>query len=291
MSINSKHVWHAPTINFAINSKLDIPGSKSATNRAFVLAALGNKISTISNPLFARDTNLMLEALEKLGCNVLKQTNSVQISPMKKAHEDISIDVGLAGTVMRFVPPLAALSIGTTYFDGDERARIRPMKTLVESLKKLNVNVIDKNDGKLPFSIVSEGEIVGGELEIDASESSQFISALMLVGAKFTNGLTIKHVGKNLPSLPHIQMTIEMLKEVGVKTIQIDKSTWKIENQEIKSKDWHIEPDLSNAGPFLAAAMVTNGEVRIKDWPINTTQAGNSWIEILSLMCANIQLN
>lgn len=291
MSINSKHVWHAPTINFAINSKLDIPGSKSATNRAFVLAALGNKISTISNPLFARDTNLMLEALEKLGCNVLKQTNSVQISPMKKAHEDISIDVGLAGTVMRFVPPLAALSIGTTYFDGDERARIRPMKTLVESLKKLNVNVIDKNDGKLPFSIVSEGEIVGGELEIDASESSQFISALMLVGAKFTNGLTIKHVGKNLPSLPHIQMTIEMLKEVGVKTIQIDKSTWKIENQEIKSKDWHIEPDLSNAGPFLAAAMVTNGEVRIKDWPINTTQAGNSWIEILSLMGANIQLN
>jgi len=291
MSINSKHDWHAPTINFAINSTLEIPGSKSATNRAFVLAALGNKISTISNPLFARDTNLMLEALEKLGCNVLRQSNSVQISPMGKAHEDISIDVGLAGTVMRFVPPLAALSTGTTNFDGDERARNRPMKTLIESLKKLNVNVIDKNDGKLPFSINSDGQIIGGELEIDASESSQFISALMLVGAKFTNGLAIKHVGKNLPSLPHIEMTIEMLKEVGVKTIQIDKSTWKIENQEIKSKDWHIEPDLSNAGPFLAAAMVTNGEVRIKDWPINTTQAGNSWIEILSLMGANIQLN
>jgi len=291
MSINSKHNWHAPTINFAINSTLDIPGSKSATNRAFVLAALGNSKSTISNPLFARDTNLMLDALKQLGCDVLKKENSVEISPMKKNHDEISIDVGLAGTVMRFVPPLAALGMGITHFDGDERARNRPMKTLIESLKKLNVNVIDKHDGKLPFSIVSEGEIVGGELEIDASESSQFISALMLVGAKFKNGITIKHVGENLPSLPHIQMTIEMLKEVGVITNQIDKTIWKIDNQEIKSKDWKIEPDLSNAGPFLAAAMVTNGEVRIKDWPAQTTQAGNAWIEILTLMGANIQLN
>lgn len=291
MSINSKHDWHAPTVNFAINSTLEIPGSKSATNRAFVLAALGNKNSTISNPLFARDTYLMLDALEKLGCNVLKQSNSVEISPMKKNHGEISIDVGLAGTVMRFVPPLAALGIGITNFDGDERARKRPMKTLIESLKKLNVKVIDNYEGKLPFSIETNGQIIGGEIEIDASESSQFISALMLVGAKFTNGITIKHIGKNLPSLPHIQMTIEMLNEVGVKTNKIDKTTWRIDNQEIKSKDWHIEPDLSNAGPFLAAAMITSGEVKIKDWPLQTTQAGNSWIQILSLMGAKIQLN
>ncbi len=291
MSINSKHDWHAPTINFAINSTLDIPGSKSATNRAFVLAALGNRTSVITNALFARDTNLMLDALEKLGCKILKKSNSVEISPMNKSHNEISIDVGLAGTVMRFVPPLAALAVGTTHFDGDERARNRPMKTLIESLKNLNVNVIDKNGGKLPFSIISEGEIIGGELEIDASESSQFISALMLVGAKFKNGLTIKHVGKNLPSLPHIQMTIEMLKEVGVQTNQLNQSTWRIKNQVIQSKDWHIEPDLSNAGPFLAAAMVTNGEIKINDWPLHTTQAGNSWIEILSLMGAKIELN
>ncbi len=285
------HNWHAPTINGAINSTLEIPGSKSATNRAFVLAALGNKNSIITNPLFARDTNLMLEALEKLGCNVVKKSNSVEISPMKKDHSEISIDVGLAGTVMRFVPPLAALSSGTSHFDGDERARNRPMKTLIESLKKLNVKVIDNHQGKLPFSIISDGQITGGEIEIDASESSQFISALMLVGAKFKNGLTIKHVGQNLPSLPHIEMTIEMLKEVGVKTNQINTTTWRIDNQNINSKNWVVEPDLSNAGPFLAAAMVTKGEIKINDWPLQTTQAGNSWIEILSLMGANIQLN
>ncbi len=285
------HNWHAPTINGAINSTLEIPGSKSATNRAFVLAALGDKNSIITNPLFARDTNLMLEALEKLGCNVVKKSNSVEISPMKKDHSEISIDVGLAGTVMRFVPPLAALSSGTSHFDGDERARNRPMKTLIESLKKLNVKVIDNHQGKLPFSIISDGQITGGEIEIDASESSQFISALMLVGAKFKNGLTIKHVGQNLPSLPHIEMTIEMLKEVGVKTNQINATTWRIDNQNIYSKNWLVEPDLSNAGPFLAAAMVTKGEIKINDWPLQTTQAGNSWIEILSLMGANIQLN
>ena len=285
------HNWHAPTINGAINSTLEIPGSKSATNRAFVLAALGNKNSIITNPLFARDTNLMLEALEKLGCNVVKKSNSVEISPMKKDHSEISIDVGLAGTVMRFVPPLAALSSGTSHFDGDERARNRPMKTLIESLKKLNVKVIDNHQGKLPFSIISDGQITGGEMEIDASESSQFISALMLVGAKFNNGLTIKHVGQNLPSLPHIEMTIEMLKEVGVKTNQINATTWRIDNQTINSRNWVVEPDLSNAGPFLAAAMVTKGEIKINDWPLQTTQAGNSWIEILSLMGANIQLN
>jgi len=285
------HNWHAPTINGAINSTLEIPGSKSATNRAFVLAALGNKNSIITNPLFARDTNLMLDALEKLGCNVVKKSNSVEISPMKKDHSEISIDVGLAGTVMRFVPPLAALSSGTSHFDGDERARNRPMKTLIESLKKLNVKVIDNHQGKLPFSIISDGQITGGEIEIDASESSQFISALMLVGAKFNNGLTIKHVGQNLPSAPHIEMTIEMLKEVGVKTNQINATTWRIDNQTINSRNWVVEPDLSNAGPFLAAAMVTKGEIKINDWPLQTTQAGNSWIEILSLMGANIQLN
>lgn len=291
MSDNSTREWLAPTINFAINSTLEIPGSKSATNRAFVLAALGDKSSTVFNPLFARDTILMLEALEKLGCKISKQDLKVEISPMTNNHEEIFIDVGLAGTVMRFVPPIAALTSGITNFDGDARARKRPMKTLIESLKKLNINVIDQNSGSLPFSIVSNGEIAGGELEIDASESSQFISALMLIGARASNGLTIKHIGKNLPSLPHIQMTIEMLNEVGVKTVQLDETTWRIEKQNIKSKDWKIEPDLSNAGPFLAAAMVTNGEVRIKDWPIQTTQAGNAWIEILSQMGAQIQLD
>jgi 3-phosphoshikimate 1-carboxyvinyltransferase len=270
---------------------VSIPGSKSATNRAFVLAALGDSVSTISKPLLARDTELMLQALEKLGCQITRDKDLIEISPMKQVHQDLTIDVGLAGTVMRFVPALAALSAGVAHFDGDERARNRPMKTLINALKNLGISVDDQSTGSLPFSIASDGLVQGGEITIDASESSQFVSALLLAAPRFKNGLTIKHVGKNLPSLPHIEMTIDMLKQVGVEVITLDKNSWKVLPSKIQSKNWVIEPDLSNAGPFLAAAMVTKGEVTIPDWPQHTTQAGNAWIEILTKMGANISLN
>ncbi len=290
MSESAPQNWSAPSAKRPIHSTVSIPGSKSATNRAFVLAALGDSISKIHKPLLARDTELMLQALEKLGCTITRTNELIEITPMKRVHQDLAIDVGLAGTVMRFVPPLAALTAGVVHFDGDQRARNRPMKTLIDSLKALKISVDDESSGSLPFSIISEGNVQGGEITIDASESSQFISALLLAGAKFSNGLTIKHVGNKLPSLPHIEMTIDMLNEVGVKVSSIEKNSWRVNPTVIKSKDWLIEPDLSNAGPFIAAAMVTKGEVTIKDWPQNTTQAGNVWIEILTKMGAQVSL-
>ena len=291
MSESAPHNWTAPSLQRPINSIVSIPGSKSATNRAFVLAALGDSVSKISRPLLARDTELMLQALEKLGCQITRDKDVIEISPMKQVHQDITIDVGLAGTVMRFVPALASLSAGVTHFDGDERARNRPMKTLISALKNLGISVDDQSTGSLPFSIASDGLVQGGEITIDASESSQFVSALLLAAPRFKNGLIINHVGKNLPSLPHIEMTIDMLKQVGVEVITLDKNSWKVLPSKIKSKNWVIEPDLSNAGPFLAAAMVTKGEVTIPDWPQHTTQAGNAWIEILTKMGANVSLN
>jgi len=290
MSESAPHNWSAPSAKRPIHSTVSIPGSKSATNRAFVLAALGDSISKIHKPLLARDTELMLQALEKLGCTITRSNEVIEITPMNRVHQDLAIDVGLAGTVMRFVPPLAALTAGVVHFDGDQRARNRPMKTLIDSLKALKISVDDESSGSLPFSIVSDGNVQGGEITIDASESSQFISALLLAGAKFSTGLTIKHVGNKLPSLPHIEMTIDMLNQVGVKVSSIEKNSWKIDPTVIKSKDWLIEPDLSNAGPFIAAAMVTKGEVTITDWPQNTTQAGNAWIEILTKMGAQVVL-
>ncbi|MFM1986848.1 MAG: hypothetical protein RIS18_1065 [Actinomycetota bacterium] len=291
MSDSAPHNWSAPTLPRPIKATVAIPGSKSATNRAFVLAALGDSISKISKPLIARDTDLMLKALEKLGCQINRREDFIEISPMKPVHQDLTIDVGLAGTVMRFVPPIAALSAGIVHFDGDERARNRPMKTLITALKNLGISVDDQSTGQLPFSIASDGYVQGGEISIDASESSQFVSALLLAAPKFKNGLVIRHVGKNLPSLPHIEMTIEMLRKVGADINVVDKNTWQVLPSKIKSINWLIEPDLSNAGPFLAAAMVTKGEVTIPDWPKQTTQAGNSWIEILEKMGANISLS
>jgi 3-phosphoshikimate 1-carboxyvinyltransferase len=290
MSESAPHNWTAPVAQRPIHSTVSIPGSKSATNRAFVLAALGDSVSKISKPLLARDTELMLQALQKLGCEINRDKDVIEISPMKLVHQDLTIDVGLAGTVMRFVPALAALSAGVAHFDGDERARNRPMKTLIDALKNLGISVDDQSTGRLPFSIASDGLVQGGEITIDASESSQFVSALLLAAPRFKNGLTIRHVGKNLPSLPHIEMTIDMLKQVGVEVINLDKNSWKVLPSKIQSKNWLIEPDLSNAGPFLAAAMVTKGEVTIPDWPQQTTQAGNAWIEILKKMGANVSL-
>jgi len=291
MSESAPHNWSAPSVQRPIEATITIPGSKSATNRAFVLAALGDSVSKISKPLLARDTELMLQALKQLGCEIKKSAEVVEISPMKRTHQDLTIDVGLAGTVMRFVPPLAALSTGVAHFDGDARARNRPMKTLIDSLKSLNISVDDQSTGSLPFSIASDGVVQGGEITIDASESSQFISALLLAAPKFLNGLTINHVGKKLPSIPHIEMTIDMLKQVGVNVVSTNNNSWKVLPGKITSKDWLIEPDLSNAGPFLAAALVTHGEVNIPDWPQETTQAGNAWIEILTKMGASVSLS
>ena len=291
MSESAPRNWSAPTVGRPIHSSISIPGSKSATNRAFILAALGEGVSKIRKPLLARDTELMLSALEKLGCVIKRDKNVVEISGMKNAHQDLEIDVGLAGTVMRFVPPIAALSAGVVHFDGDERARQRPMKSLIEALKALKISVDDQAKGSLPFSITSDGVVAGGELTINATESSQFVSAFLLAAAKFKNGLTVKHVGGKLPSLPHIEMTIEMLRQVGVEVKTIDKNKWEVKPSKIKTKDWDIEPDLSNAGPFLAAAMVTKGEVIVSDWPEKTTQAGNAWIEILKQMGAEVSLS
>lgn len=290
MSESAPHNWTAPVVRRPINSTVSIPGSKSATNRAFVLAALGDSVSKISKPLLARDTELMLQALGKLGCKINRDKDVIEISPMKHVHQDLTIDVGLAGTVMRFVPALAALSTGVTHFDGDERARNRPMKTLINALKDLGISVDDQSKGSLPFSIASDGLVQGGEITIDASESSQFVSALLIAAPRFKNGLIIKHIGKNLPSMPHVEMTIDMLKQVGVDVTTLNKNSWKVLPSKVHSKNWVIEPDLSNAGPFLAAAMVTKGEVIISDWPQQTTQAGNAWIEILKKMGASVSL-
>lgn len=290
MSESAPHNWSAPSVQRPIETTISIPGSKSATNRAFVLAALGDSVSKISKPLLARDTELMLQALKQLGCEIKKSAEVIEISPMKRTHQDLTIDVGLAGTVMRFVPPLAALSTGVAHFDGDARARNRPMKTLIDSLKSLDISVDDQSTGSLPFSIASDGVVKGGEITIDASESSQFVSALLLAAPKFLNGLTINHVGKKLPSIPHIEMTIDMLKQVGANVVSTNNNSWKVLPGKINSKDWLIEPDLSNAGPFLAAALVTHGEVNIPDWPQETTQAGNAWIDILTKMGASVSL-
>ena len=263
-----------------ISARVSIPGSKSLTNRELVLSALASGPSEILNPLESRDSSLMIEALRSLGSEIESTPNSLRITP-KPISGPAQIDCGLAGTVMRFVPPIAALAKGNVSFDGDLAARSRPMKTTVDSLRSLGVEV---SGSGLPFTIHGTGEVLGGELTIDASESSQFVSGLLLVAARFKNGLTLNHVGKHLPSMPHIEMTIDTLAKRGIVVTRVSSTSWRVEPGEISGRAVEIEPDLSNAGPFMAAALVAGGTVTIENWPTSTTQVGNDFIELLTLM-------
>ena len=280
-------LWAAPLAKSAISAQISIPGSKSLTNRELVLSALASGPSEILNPLDSRDSNLMIQALKQLGSEIESASNSLRITP-RPISGPAQIDCGLAGTVMRFVPPVAALAKGEVSFDGDVAARSRPMKTTVDSLRALGVEV---SGSGLPFTIHGTGEVVGGELSIDASESSQFVSGLLLVAARLKNGLTLNHTGKTLPSMPHIDMTIDTLAKRGVKVLKLSETSWQIEPGEISGRTVEIEPDLSNAGPFMAAALVAGGTVTIENWPTSTTQVGNDFVSLLALMGGQVSRN
>lgn len=279
--------FDAPVADRAMVATVELPGSKSLTNRELVLSALASEPTRLSGALVSRDSSLMIAALESLGARI---ENGHTISPTvhpAKLEGDSTIDCGLAGTVMRFVPPLAALNRGETQFDGDEAARRRPMKTTIESLRALGAKV-ENADGSLPFSVLGSGSVSGGEVTIDASSSSQFVSGLLLAAARFENGLTLRHKGDHLPSMPHIEMTLQCLRERGVVVSEPEDCVWRVEPGPIAGGTKAIEPDLSNAGPFLAAAMVAGGSVTIPGWPNVTTQVGDEFDGILQQMGATI---
>ncbi len=274
--------WPAPSTAGPVHATVTIPGSKSLTNRALVLAALAtpNGASTVSGALRSRDTDLMIAALQALGVSVEGAGSELTISGAIAPAAHARIDCGLAGTVLRFVPPVAALSTETVRFDGDEQARARPIAPLLDALRRLGVDI--DGDG-LPFSVRGAGSVAGGTVEIDASGSSQFVSGLLLSGAAFREGLTIVHTGASVPSAPHIAMTVAMLRDAGV-DVEAGMNRWRVVPGPIAARHWTIEPDLSNAVPFLAAAVVTGGIVRVTGWPRESIQPADDILAILQKM-------
>lgn len=267
--------WSAPHAAAPVDATVLLPGSKSQTNRALVLAAIADGDSTIHLPLVARDTELMASALESLGARIERGDDTWSVGPIRSTA-DAEVDCGLAGTVMRFLPPVAALGGGTVRFDGDPRARERPMGTTISSLRDLGVRIDDDGRASLPFTVHGAGEVRGGALTVDASASSQFVSALLLVAPRFAEGLDLRHEGGTLPSLPHVAMTVTELRRRGV-VVDESPARWHVHPGPVKALDVTIEPDLSNAGPFVAAALATGGRVRVRHWPERTDQAGDAW--------------
>ncbi|MET8507933.1 3-phosphoshikimate 1-carboxyvinyltransferase [Streptomyces sp. NPDC004787] len=291
--------WPAPYAAGAVDATVTVPGSKSVTNRALVLAALAAEPGWVRRPLRSRDTLLMAEALRTLGVKIDEGVGpdgtgeAWRIIPAG-LRGPATVDVGNAGTVMRFLPPVAALAHGEVRFDGDPRSHERPLHGVIDALRALGARIDDDGRGALPMTVHGAGGLEGGVVEIDASSSSQFVSALLLSGARFNQGVEVRHVGTRLPSLPHIRMTVDMLRAVGA---QVDEpehggrpDVWRVTPSALLGRDLVVEPDLSNAQPFLAAALVTGGRVTVPDWPARTTQPGDALREIFTEMGGSCEL-
>jgi 3-phosphoshikimate 1-carboxyvinyltransferase len=282
--------WRVPTAPGPVRARLRLPGSKSITNRALVLAALSDSSSVISGPLRARDTQLAVAALRVLGCSVTDSGTDLAVSPGQPGSgAALSVDVGNAGTVMRFLPAVAALTGAQVSFDGDPRARERPVGALLTALRALGADIDDGGRGALPFTVRGSGSVRGGTVTLDASGSSQLVSGLLLAAPRFVSGALVRHSGPPVPSLPHIEMTIRMLRAAGAEIEAAGGArpdTWQVRPGRLHLGDVTVEPDLSNAGPFLAAALVTGGSVTVRDWPEDSLQAAGPIIDVLTRMGA-----
>jgi 3-phosphoshikimate 1-carboxyvinyltransferase len=321
--------WLVPQARGPVRAVVRLPGSKSMTNRALVLAALSDRPTLITGPLVARDTRLMAGALSALGCRITEVGDAWQVEPARlgpsatpgdvastrrgqRVHDCIDIDVGNAGTVLRFMPPVAALADADVRFRGDERVSKRPVGPLLTALRTLGATVSDHGTGAVPFAVRGRGSVPGGTVTLDASSSSQLVSGLLLAAARFDAGAEIRHSGPPVPSAPHIEMTVRMLRSAGV-DVRVGTGTpgpqprsaahagidpgrlvmhsWRVMPGPIRAERIDVEPDLSNAVPFLAAALVTGGDVTVAGWPADSLQPAPRIIELLRSMGADVRLN
>jgi 3-phosphoshikimate 1-carboxyvinyltransferase len=278
--------WPVPHARGPVEAAVTLPGSKSLTNRALVLAALAEGPSVVHQALRSRDTTLMAAALTALGSPVDTSSDDWRVTP-GPLHGPARVDCGLAGTVTRFVPPVAGLADGPVRLDGDPHMRTRPVGEVLHALRRLGVRI----DGdRLPFTVHGQGRVPGGQVVLDASGSSQFVSALLLAGARFDRGVDVLHDGKDVPSRPHIEMTVAMLREHGIEVDDAEPNRWRVTPGPIRAVDHLVEPDLSNAAPFVAVAAVTGGTVRVPGWPRSTTQAGDAMRDLLGRMGCEVSL-
>jgi len=285
----SDNSWSAPTTRAPLDATVSVPGSKSITNRALVLAALAESPTVLRRPLVSRDTELMVAALEALGARVARTADDWRIEP-GPISAPADIDVGLAGTVMRFVPPVAALANGPVHFDGDSRSRERPLAPLIQALRDLGVTIDDGGRGGLPLTVLGSGVVRGGPVSIDASSSSQLLSALLLASSQYDDGVSVTHSGERRPGAPFIDLTVAMLRDRGV-AVDVADGAWTVKPGPISGGDVDIEPDLSSAAPFLLAPLVAGGSVRVVGWPRDSPQAGAATPALLRSMGLTVAID
>ncbi|HEX5540305.1 MAG TPA: 3-phosphoshikimate 1-carboxyvinyltransferase [Micromonospora sp.] len=282
--------WTAPTATEPVAMTVRLPGSKSITARALVLSAIAAGPSTLHLPLRARDTELMAAGLRALGVHLSTVDPDRWVIRPRSLHGPAHVDVGLAGTVMRFLPPVAGLTAGPVTFDGDPRARTRPLGALIEALRSVGVHIDSAPSGGLPLTVHGAGQVIGGEVVIDASASSQLVSGLLLAAPRFERGIVVRHVGPPVPSAPHLRMTVQMLRAAGAGVDDATPDVWAVEPGPLSGRGWDIEPDLSGAAPFFAAAMVTGGSLTLLGWPRSSAQPVDRLRALLDQMGGEVTL-
>ncbi len=297
MHADAQQAWAAPVAAGPVRARIWLPASKSITNRALVLAALSDRPARIANPLRARDTLLATAALRALGTSVADDADGAWLAApgQPPAGAPVSVDVGNAGTVMRFLPAVAALTSAQVRFDGDERIRQRPIGPILAALRDLGARIDDGGRGAAPFTVLGQGQVRGGTVTLDASGSSQLISGLLLAAPRFEAGIEIRHEGPPIPSAPHIAMTVRMLQAAGAGVTESRSGAderpdgWRVRPGRLDLGSVTVEPDLSNAGPFLAAALVTGGTLTLPGWPANSLQAAGPILDVLTGMGARCE--
>lgn len=276
--------WKAPSATSPLNAVVALPGSKSLTNRALVLAALAGGRSVVRRPLRSRDTELMAAGLGVLGVDVTDEGEDWVVDgvagPLVPRGD--AVDVGNAGTVARFLPPVAALATGPVTFDGDPRVRERPLAPLLEALASLGVSL--SSVGGLPTTVRGIGSVRGGEVSLDASQSSQLVSGLLLAAPRFEQGVVVQHTGGRLPSVPHLELTVDALRAAGATVDDAVPGVWRVAPGPLLPRDAEVEPDLSTAAAYLAAPLVAGGSVTVTGWPLGTRQPGAVLPELLEQM-------
>ncbi|MEU6249833.1 3-phosphoshikimate 1-carboxyvinyltransferase [Glycomyces sp. NPDC047010] len=285
-----KRRWEAPYAEAELDAVVRVPGSKSMTARALILSALAAGPSTIERPLIARDTLLMVEGLRAIGVGVDTSDDDAWTVNPGAFQGGTSVDCGLAGTVMRFLPPVAALADGPVAFDGDPHARKRPNDGVILALRALGVGIEDGGRLALPFTVEATGSVRGGALEVDASKTSQLVSALLMAAPRFTDGIDLRHTGdRPVPSRPYLDMVVHMLRQAGADVDDSEPNRWRVAPGELQGRTWTIEPDLQNAAPFLIAAATAGGTVTVEGWPTETTQAGDAVRDLLTQLGARVE--
>jgi 3-phosphoshikimate 1-carboxyvinyltransferase len=263
--------WTAPRATGAVDAVVPVPGSKSMTARALVLAAISVGPSTLRAPLVNRDTGLIAFGLRAMGTYVSTVDPELWLVRPRPLHGPAQVDVAGAGTALRFLAPVAGLAAGPVTFHGDDRARGGTLEELAGALARLGARTATSGGG-LPLTVHGVGRVPGGDVSIDASASSQLVSGLLLAGSDFDHGLVLRHDGPPLPAAPHVELTVAMLRAAGAGVDDSAANVWEIEPGRLAGRGWHIEPDLAGAAPFLAAAVVTAGRVTVPGWPQRSPQ-------------------